>query len=171
MWPCLLAVSLAATIVQHRVCSQVLHGMKSDSDSANQRPQRGDPQIPATERQPTRCQVLASLRPGFLRGSTRAPSLDARHYPGTQSRKCERGESKEDGKADVEAVSVARISLMFCQIHNRSKYLHKVASSLWPLVYVHKPKMMPNPISIICTPPLGRIDNVALKRWALFTVE
>jgi hypothetical protein len=26
-------------------------------------------------------------------------------------------------------------------------------------------------ISIICTPPLGRIDNVALKRWALLTVE
>jgi hypothetical protein len=24
---------------------------------------------------------------------------------------------------------------------------------------------------MICTRPLGRIDNVALKRWALFTVE
>ena len=32
-------------------------------------------------------------------------------------------------------------------------------------------KMLPNHISIICTRPLGRIDNVALKRWALFTVE
>jgi hypothetical protein len=26
-------------------------------------------------------------------------------------------------------------------------------------------------ISIICTRPLGRIDNVALQRWALFTVD
>jgi hypothetical protein len=32
-------------------------------------------------------------------------------------------------------------------------------------------KMLPNPISIICPRPLGRIDNVALKRWGLFTVE
>ena len=32
-------------------------------------------------------------------------------------------------------------------------------------------KMLPNHISIICTRPLGRIDSVALKRWALFTVE
>ena len=32
-------------------------------------------------------------------------------------------------------------------------------------------KMLPNHISIICTRPLGRIDNVALKRQALFTVE
>ena len=31
--------------------------------------------------------------------------------------------------------------------------------------------MLPNHISIICTRPLGRIDNVALKRWPLFTVE
>ena len=31
--------------------------------------------------------------------------------------------------------------------------------------------MLPNHISIICTRPLGRIDNVALKRWALLTVE
>jgi hypothetical protein len=26
-------------------------------------------------------------------------------------------------------------------------------------------------ISIVCTRPLGRIDDVALKRWAFFTVE
>jgi hypothetical protein len=32
-------------------------------------------------------------------------------------------------------------------------------------------KMLPNHISIARTRPLGRIDNVALKRWALFTVE
>jgi hypothetical protein len=32
-------------------------------------------------------------------------------------------------------------------------------------------KMLSNHISIIRTRPLGRIDNVALKRWALFTVE
>ena len=32
-------------------------------------------------------------------------------------------------------------------------------------------KMLPHHISIICTRPLGRIDNVALKRSALFTVE
>jgi hypothetical protein len=31
--------------------------------------------------------------------------------------------------------------------------------------------MLPHHMSIICTRPLGRIDNVALKRWALFTVE
>jgi hypothetical protein len=34
-----------------------------------------------------------------------------------------------------------------------------------------KAKMLPNHISIICTRPLGRIDNVALTRRALFTVE
>jgi hypothetical protein len=34
-----------------------------------------------------------------------------------------------------------------------------------------KIKMLPHHISIICTRPLGRIDSVALKRWALFTVE
>jgi hypothetical protein len=50
-------------------------------------------------------------------------------------------------------------------------FLQKVASWLSSLVYLHKPKMQPNHISIICTRPLGRIDNVALKRWALFTVE
>jgi len=32
-------------------------------------------------------------------------------------------------------------------------------------------KMPPNHTSIVCMRPLGRIDNVALKRWALFTVE
>ena len=32
-------------------------------------------------------------------------------------------------------------------------------------------KMLPNHISIARTRQLGRIDNVALKRWALFTVE
>ena len=34
-----------------------------------------------------------------------------------------------------------------------------------------KTKMLPHHMSMICTRPLGRIDNVALKRWALFTVE
>ena len=32
-------------------------------------------------------------------------------------------------------------------------------------------KMLPNHISKARTRPLGRIDNVALTRWALFTVE
>jgi hypothetical protein len=32
-------------------------------------------------------------------------------------------------------------------------------------------KMLPHHISIICTGPLGRIDDVALRRWALFMVE
>ena len=32
-------------------------------------------------------------------------------------------------------------------------------------------KMLPDQISTICTRHLGPIDNVALKRWALFTVE
>jgi hypothetical protein len=31
--------------------------------------------------------------------------------------------------------------------------------------------MLPNHISIIWTRPFGRIDDVALRRWALFTVE
>jgi hypothetical protein len=30
---------------------------------------------------------------------------------------------------------------------------------------------MPNRMTTICTRPLGRIDNVALQRLALFTVE
>jgi hypothetical protein len=34
-----------------------------------------------------------------------------------------------------------------------------------------KVKMPAYHISIVCTCPLGRIDNVALKRWAFFTVE
>jgi hypothetical protein len=33
------------------------------------------------------------------------------------------------------------------------------------------PKMIPLHISTICTRPFGRIDDVALKRWARFTVE
>jgi hypothetical protein len=33
------------------------------------------------------------------------------------------------------------------------------------------PPVLTDHISIICTRPPGRIDNVALKRWALFTVE
>jgi hypothetical protein len=37
--------------------------------------------------------------------------------------------------------------------------------------YISQAKMLTNQISIICKRPLGRIDNVALKRWALFTVE
>ena len=32
-------------------------------------------------------------------------------------------------------------------------------------------KMVPNHISVICARPLRRIDNIAPKRWALFTVE
>jgi hypothetical protein len=32
-------------------------------------------------------------------------------------------------------------------------------------------KMLPHHISIICLGPLGRIDDVALRRWALFKVE
>jgi hypothetical protein len=34
-----------------------------------------------------------------------------------------------------------------------------------------KAKMLPNHISMTAIRPLGRIDNVALKRWGLFTVE
>jgi hypothetical protein len=49
-------------------------------------------------------------------------------------------------------------------------FLHKCASLRSLLVYANT--AMPSyHISIICTRPLGRIDNVALKRWALFTVE
>ena len=32
-------------------------------------------------------------------------------------------------------------------------------------------EMLTHHTSMICKRPLGRIDNVALKRWALFTVE
>jgi hypothetical protein len=31
--------------------------------------------------------------------------------------------------------------------------------------------MLPDHMSMICIRLLGRIDNVALKRWSLFTVE
>ena len=37
--------------------------------------------------------------------------------------------------------------------------------------YMPIPKMLPHHISMICTRPFGRIDDVALKRWALYTVE
>jgi len=53
---------------------------------------------------------------------------------------------------------------------NPKVFLHKRASSRSLLVYANT--AMPSyHISMICTRPLGRIDNVALKRWALFTVE
>jgi hypothetical protein len=45
------------------------------------------------------------------------------------------------------------------------------ASSPGLLVYAQYPKMLPLHISIICTRPFGRIDDVALRRWALLTVE
>jgi hypothetical protein len=32
-------------------------------------------------------------------------------------------------------------------------------------------EMLTHHTSMICKRPLGRIDSVALKRWALFTVE
>ncbi len=32
-------------------------------------------------------------------------------------------------------------------------------------------KMLTHHTSMICKRPLGRIDNVALNRWAFFTVE
>ncbi len=32
-------------------------------------------------------------------------------------------------------------------------------------------EMLTHHTSMICKRPLGRIDNVALKRWGLFTVE
>ena len=66
----------------------------------------------------------------------------------------------------------SRNTLILGQIHKTFKLLcRELQVSLWPPVYLHKPQMLPNHISIICTRPLGRIDNVALKRWALFTVE
>jgi hypothetical protein len=46
--------------------------------------------------------------------------------------------------------------------------LNKIASSVR---ISSQTKMLPNHISIICPRPLGRIDNVALTRRALFTVE
>jgi hypothetical protein len=48
---------------------------------------------------------------------------------------------------------------------------HKVCKFAEPARISSQAKMLPNHISRICTRPLRRIDNVALKRWALFTVE
>ena len=49
-------------------------------------------------------------------------------------------------------------------------FLHKRASSQSKLVYANTAMPLYQP-SMICTRPLGRIDDVALKRWALLTVE
>ena len=60
-------------------------------------------------------------------------------------------------------------TLIVGQIRKLEKlFLHKCASLL-----VYAITAMPSyHISIMmCTRPFGRIDNVALKRWALFTVE
>ena len=54
----------------------------------------------------------------------------------------------------------ARGLLRFAQ---NCKFAHPARISL-------QPKCLLNHISM-CMRPLGRIDNVALKRWALFTVE
>jgi hypothetical protein len=51
------------------------------------------------------------------------------------------------------------------------KTSHKVCKFPVPARISSQAKMLTNQISIICKRPLGRIDNVALKRWALFTVE
>jgi hypothetical protein len=45
------------------------------------------------------------------------------------------------------------------------------ASSPGSLVYTQYPKMIPDHISTIRRRPFGRIDDVALRRWAFFTVE
>jgi hypothetical protein len=60
---------------------------------------------------------------------------------------------------------------LWCSFGASSNCSHEVASSLRSFVLSSQAKMMPNHISIICQRPLGRIDNVALKRWVLFTVE
>lgn len=45
------------------------------------------------------------------------------------------------------------------------------ANSPGSLVYANIPKMTPLHISIVWRRPLRRIDDVALRRWALFKVE
>jgi hypothetical protein len=49
--------------------------------------------------------------------------------------------------------------------------LHKARKFAEPARNIFKTKMLPQNISILCRRSLGRIDNVALKRRALFTVE
>jgi hypothetical protein len=58
-----------------------------------------------------------------------------------------------------------------CRTHQRSNNLHKVCKFAELVRISSQAKMLTNHISIVCTRPLGRIDNVALRRWALFTVE
>jgi hypothetical protein len=66
---------------------------------------------------------------------------------------------------------LSRNALIICQIHKRLNSLHKVCKFAESARITSQAKMLPNHISMIFTRPLGRIDNVALKRWALFTVE
>ena len=65
----------------------------------------------------------------------------------------------------------SRNTLMIPEIHKRSQCFAQSCKFAEPARICLEAKMLPSHISIICTRPLGRIDNVALKRWALFTVE
>lgn len=62
---------------------------------------------------------------------------------------------------DTDSSSDTQISKFSCtnvQIHGACSYNPNTAMPSYQLL-------------MICTRPLGRIDNVALKRWTLFTVE
>ena len=54
------------------------------------------------------------------------------------------------------------------QSHEVAAYLCKFP---WCARIMLRTEMLTYHISMSCTRPLGRIDNVALKRWAPFTVE
>jgi hypothetical protein len=78
--------------------------LKSDSDSVSQPPQREDPQIPIDGAN----QLVAKFSRLYAQAApedpTRAPSLDARHHPGTEGWNCEHGACKEEREADGRGV-------------------------------------------------------------------
>ena len=61
--------------------------------------------------------------------------------------------------------------MLICQIHKRSNYFAKNCKFGALARICSKAQMLPYRILILPTRLPGRIDNVALKRWALFTVE
>ena len=79
---------------------KVLHGMKSDSDSVSQRPQRGDPQIPVDGAANNLVAKFSRLYAHAGREDQFALRVWMRDIILAEDRKCEYGAGKEERKAD-----------------------------------------------------------------------
>ena len=57
------------------------------------------------------------------------------------------------------------------KFQQRAIFEHDIYEIFCKFAGLARIRQYPNHVSMICRRPFGRIDDVALRRWALFTVE